>query len=361
MTVLLRVLAMAALGLAYRPTALFSQPRHNSNGVSPAKEDVPAAMAARFDGLAVRLSLNIGREAGSLMPADWARSGARLLLRDIDLEFASAPAAGNAPGPLPGVAGPRPELSSGARALRVRGRGGATLLDKRGVATVPLRGGAWELVRRPSALAGQLVLTLDAPDGAVRRDAEASDPRVDSGARLYLTAPVWDAAQLEELRAKLDGARAKASDAQRLKARALEEFRDEGANLLTKALAFRQACAAREAEDLACVSAYEAMAPAADGEGGEGTIEVAGDGTPARPTLQIGALGSVWVAKPGSSRDRVLLGTCSFEAVDAEQAAAEAADAEQGASAASVACQEAEALRAQAARLKAEAAALEEA
>ena len=99
MTVLLRVLAMAALGLAYRPTALFSQPRHNSNGVSPAKEDVPAAMAARFDGLAVRLSLNIGREAGSLMPADWARSGARLLLRDIDLEFASAPAAGNAPGP----------------------------------------------------------------------------------------------------------------------------------------------------------------------------------------------------------------------------------------------------------------------
>ena len=344
--------ALPAFGHAFTPATIKTTdvemfPNSPAKLQSQGAGAVGSRLADR--GLSARLSLNIGREAGTLMPKKWATSGARLLLRDIDVSFSKeSPRTRTL---LPGLNGPRPGYSSGSRALRIGGSGGATLMDTRGASHIPLHDGAWEIVMRPNALAGQLVLSLDAPEGAERRDADETDPRVPTAAQVYLTLPVWEDAHLKQLQEKLARARAKAGEAVKRKNDALETF-SSSPNLILKALSFRRACEARDDEDMASVSAYEAMIP-----GPDGTIIVESGDDDERPTaLQIGALGSVWLKR--EREQHVLLGTCSMSHAPEAMMATVVVDT---ATTAPVECDEARVLRAQAAALMAEAATLEDA
>ena len=85
---------------------------------------------------------------------------------------------------LPGVHGPHPELSTGAKALHVLQDG--SFVSMQGTQYVPLVHGCWELVWKHGALAGSLVCAFD-----LEHDATRNDCTLPKG-RIYLSFPVWE-------------------------------------------------------------------------------------------------------------------------------------------------------------------------
>ena len=200
-------------------------------------------------GTTIHFRVDIGREEGkpTPMPAEWGRDS-RLLIKDLNVELTDDE---STKGPsLPGQDGPHPDTSSGGRAVRVLephpyyiGHEGSTVVD--------FADGAYELVSRDDANAGQIVMGFTVPE-CVRNDA------VLPAGRIYLTLPTWTRDVLDEMRARKTVALDKASEATQQKERALQEMRDNH-NPLTKALKFREACVAMEKFDYSHVAKYAAV------------------------------------------------------------------------------------------------------
>ncbi|KAJ1447518.1 hypothetical protein M885DRAFT_591333 [Pelagophyceae sp. CCMP2097] len=133
-----------------------------------------AALAARWS-----LSLNVGREGGTWMPAEWAASGARLLLK-VAVEFDAAPYGGAA------------EPLLGRSAFSVRPIGVATFVGPKGTTEVPIGCGGWSLQppkrgERPALLR----FFLDFPAGAARNDVTIPAGRV------FFSSPAWQQPEIE--------------------------------------------------------------------------------------------------------------------------------------------------------------------
>lgn len=139
-------------------------------------------------GLTCRLSLNIGRESGTLMPSDWSASGARLLL-PVPVTFSNEPF--GTEGEQEKLLGPREKW----RRLTVNGD--ATFVGSRGLEHVAVNDGAWSVT--PSGHeSGELLVRfyLDFPDGAVRNDVKLPAGRV------FFASGAWSEAELFEAREK---------------------------------------------------------------------------------------------------------------------------------------------------------------
>ena len=116
-----------------------------------------------------RLTLNVGREPGTAMPAEWASSGARMLM-SLDVDVLESPA-------------DEPDLDDlvgrGARAIVPRAREGAeeeespscaaSFTGDNGEVLVPVRGGGWSF--NDGKVPAKVRFWLDF-DAAVRRDVE---------------------------------------------------------------------------------------------------------------------------------------------------------------------------------------------
>jgi hypothetical protein len=130
-----------------------------------------------LEGTAWRVGLNIGREANSVMPSDWAASGARLAFH-VDLQFAAA-AASDASESLIGA-------SNMQRAVHII-KDSARFVDRQGEQIVQTGNGAW--CATPTGRGGEVALRfwLEFPDGAVRNDVNLPAGRV------FFTTGCWDA------------------------------------------------------------------------------------------------------------------------------------------------------------------------
>ena len=165
--------------------------------------DDPAVLA--LTGTRLRLSLNIGREAGTWMPTEWAASGARLVL-PVDVSFTPDPAPTNrAPERL---LGERPFYYAGTRRLAVEGE--ASFVGAEGVVRVPVSDGAWRAVSVTGEGGGEYFLR-----GYLDFDSEVSrnDVTLPAG-RVFFTTGFWEAGSYEKasvestrLRAQLDAKR----------------------------------------------------------------------------------------------------------------------------------------------------------
>jgi hypothetical protein len=102
------------------------------------------------------LTVDVGREKGTSMPAEWAKSGARLPFT-IEVDVLPSPAAD------PDGEG----RVKGARALEPRAPSIA-ITGFSGAVTIPVRGGGWAVQKRERGQS--LSLYLDVPEGSTRGD-----------------------------------------------------------------------------------------------------------------------------------------------------------------------------------------------
>ena len=151
----------------------------------------PLGAAVRGDAAVWRLSLNVGRERGTWMPEDWAKSGARLLL-PVEAEFTAEQFL------------EEPEPLVGRTCFVVKPLGDATFVGAGGTVRVPVRRGAWSVTppeagKRPALLR----FWLDFPEECARNDV------VLPAGRVFFNAPVWQQPELE--RGETEAARARAA------------------------------------------------------------------------------------------------------------------------------------------------------
>jgi len=108
--------------------------------------------------------------------------GGRLNVNGLILELSSAMADYDHP-LMPGVDGPQPQLSGGARTLDVLQDG--WFIDMTGKRCVQTLNGCWEMVWREKALAGSLVCGFDVPVEYKRNQATLPS------CRMYMSFPLW--------------------------------------------------------------------------------------------------------------------------------------------------------------------------
>eukprot|EP00978_Attheya_sp_CCMP212_P010024 scaffold24007_cov49-Attheya_sp.AAC.3 len=138
---------------------------------------------------------------------------------------------------MPGVDGPHPELSSGARALNLLQFG--SFISMNGLEQVELENGCWEMVWRDGAPAGSLVCGFDLLHEAKRNDASLTPGKV------YMTFPIWTEEGLTEaqdIKKQKEAIFKKHLDEKDLQL----EMMQETSNVLMKALHYRNAAAAAE-------------------------------------------------------------------------------------------------------------------
>jgi len=154
-------------------------------------------------------------------------TGMTLELRNVDPSYAH-PA-------MPGVDGPHPELSTGAKALDVVRDG--SFVSLQGTKHVSLLNGCWELVWKDGAPAGSLVCGFDLDEDVTRNDATLPKGRI------YLSFPVWDQTSLTLAQLEKKERQDRASVFLADNSAEMEKFKDE-TNPLMKALHYRNAVAA---------------------------------------------------------------------------------------------------------------------
>mmetsp|Transcript_103836 Transcript_103836/g.180398 ORF Transcript_103836/g.180398 Transcript_103836/m.180398 type:complete len:414 (+) Transcript_103836:62-1303(+) len=140
-------------------------------------------------GLTCRLSLNVGRESGTFMPAEWSASGARLFL-PVSVTFSQEPVGNEVDRER--LLGPREKWH------RLVVNGDATFVSSRGLEHVAVNDGAWSVT--PSGHeSGELLVRfyLDFPNGAVRNDVKLPAGRV------FFSSGAWPQAELSAAREKV--------------------------------------------------------------------------------------------------------------------------------------------------------------
>jgi hypothetical protein len=234
------------------------------------------------------------------MPKEWADSS-RLVLSGLQASLSDAPAEMSA-AKLPGADGPHPKTSSGAQHVTLLGAS-PSFVSKTGKVDVPFERGAWEVIWRDGAPAGNLVLGFNLPDGATRNDAS-----IPAGG-VYLSFAVWESDAL--LKDQADAAtQQKLLDSARLaKDKALEDMNGTR-NLVTKALKFRAACVAMETIELSNLYLQQGHVPQPND-----VVALPGSSSSSSSSsskaLQMVTLGTVWCKGKGMANGRHLfLGTC---------------------------------------------------
>ena len=142
--------------------------------------------------------------------------------------------------PLPGVDGPRPNLSSGPHRIDVINNGSFINMD--GLQNVQLKHGVWELVWNDGGLAGLIICGFQ-----LDQDAHRNDAILEKG-NLYLTFPIWSTKALQEKQVEKQQAELKYKEYETERNLQLEKLK-ETPNLLKKAMYFRQAFKAVEDMD----------------------------------------------------------------------------------------------------------------
>lgn len=168
---------------------------------------------------------------GDVSPASrFAITGLELQLQENDADAYPHPK-------MPGVDGPHPELSSGARALNLLQFG--SFISMNGLEQVELENGCWEMVWRKGAPAGSLICGFDLLHEAKRNDASLTSGKV------YVTFPIWTEeglAEAQDLKKQKEELHQKHLDEKDLQL----EMMQETSNVLMKALHYRNAAAAAE-------------------------------------------------------------------------------------------------------------------
>jgi len=191
---------------------------------------------------------------------------------------------------LPGANGPNPQLSSGAKSLKLLKEG--KFIDHTGSRLAGMEHGVFEMIWRKNAKAGALICGFDVPEDITRND--ASIPK----GRVYVTFPVWTQETLTDLRERKMEAEEKAVEAMdRLKDASIKM--EQESNPLMKAMHFRSACKAHEDIEYSGHRMYERM-------------PIERDMIKLKDGLHLCSLGTVWTKKDGFFGDEhVLLGSAT--------------------------------------------------
>jgi hypothetical protein len=136
---------------------------------------------------------------------------------------------------LPGINGPHPNLSTGARKLSMIREG--EFIDGMGINLVKTLKGCWEMVWRKDAHAGSLLCGFEIPEDYTRNDATLPKGRI------YLSFPVWTKEGLAFGRKKKEEIMGLAKRKIQEKNEALAKYMEEK-NPLMKAVHYRNAFAA---------------------------------------------------------------------------------------------------------------------
>jgi len=160
----------------------------------------------------------------------------RLNVNGLVLELSSAVADYKHP-MMPGVDGPQPQLSGGARTLTVLEEG--WFIDMSGKKSVKTLNGCWEMIWREKAPAGSLVCGFDIPEKYKRNQAFLPE------CRLYMSFPVWTKYGLQQAQKDKEKILSKARGF--LAEKELEFEKMQAAqNPIVKALHYRNAASAQD-------------------------------------------------------------------------------------------------------------------
>lgn len=185
-----------------------------------------ASLAKAPSGTVLDLIMNVGNNENS-----------RMSLQGLHLELCEDEAIDNERVKLPGVDGPHPNVSSGAKKLVVKDQ--AFFVGMAGRQNVPLHHGCWEMVWRENAPAGVILCGFDLEE-AIRRN----DASLEKG-RIFLSLPVWTKEGLEAQQKRRREVEARVKLHEDAKKEAYEKM-DGTSNPIMKALHFRNAAEATE-------------------------------------------------------------------------------------------------------------------
>uniref|UniRef100_A0A7S1BRI6 Uncharacterized protein n=1 Tax=Corethron hystrix TaxID=216773 RepID=A0A7S1BRI6_9STRA len=164
--------------------------------------------------------------------------GPHLYLNGLELKFcnddiALSPPEGNQNYPkLPGINGPRPNLSTGGKHLEVISS--PSFIDHQGIQNVDFKNGCWEMLWREDAPAGTVVCGFDIPNKATRNGATLP------AGTLYVSFVLWnkDDLMIEQARKKI--VETEARKCLKDKDDILQKYNKES-NIIKKALLYRSA------------------------------------------------------------------------------------------------------------------------
>lgn len=176
----------------------------------------------------VAVSLDIGQDDAPHAP--------RLAIKDMVFDLLNA-SPSNEHVKMPGASGPHPHLSSGVRRLNMIEDG--SFISQVGQQFVKTLNGAWELVWREGAPAGNLICGMELPEEVKRNGA------VLPKGKIYITFPVWTRETLEQMQLQKYKVMELANEALAEKDAELAKMQETG-NILQKALHYRNAFAAAE-------------------------------------------------------------------------------------------------------------------
>jgi hypothetical protein len=172
------------------------------------------------------VTLNIGKEGDS----------SRLPIKGMIFDLHKEPAQYEHV-PMPGIDGPHPELSSGARRLDLIKEGHYSGMS--GLQEVRTLKGCWEMVWKKDASAGTLLCGFEVPDAYKRNDATL--PR----GRIYISFPIWTKNGLVDGRSEKERVIAQAKEHLNTRNEELEKMQATN-NPIMKALHYRNAFEALE-------------------------------------------------------------------------------------------------------------------
>lgn len=211
-----------AVTSGYDFSSIFRPPKLS---VNPAlKTFAESATGVRFD---IRLDVTGSKNNRANDRSQMSIGGMTLELRNVDPSYVH-PA-------MPGINGPHPQLSTGAKALDIVREG--SFVSLQGTKHVSLLNGCWELVWKDGAAAGSLVCGFDLDEDVTRNDATLPKGRI------YLSFPVWDKTSLILAQLEKKEQQARASVLLADKNAEIEKFKVE-TNPLVKALHYRNAVVA---------------------------------------------------------------------------------------------------------------------
>lgn len=208
------LVSATAFGPRIAPVARGPLTRRRSTESADAADAAPAdAKTARA---VWRVALNVGREKGSWMPDEWAKSGARLAL-GVECAFTDDQFFGS------------PEPLVGRTSFSVRPVGEApTFVGVGGTTAVRVESGGWAVMPpEPGKRPATLRFWLEFPEAATRNDVELPAGRV------FGTAPVWQEAELSYAAAELEAAEADLAAAVAALASHAEDFGETPLNPFT--------------------------------------------------------------------------------------------------------------------------------
>lgn len=189
-----------------------------------------------LNGFKCRLMLNIGRESGTWMPAEWGASGARLSL-PLEVMFSDEPVFCEEPNFLQNR---DVKLTRGGVNTSRLYCGGGTFVGPQGEVVVKSTGGAWSA--QPMGQCGEHLLRfyLDIPEEARRNDVTLP------AGRLFFSSACWDSDERAAAQAEADALKSEIEDIIKTKDAATDYAQAKGeagsnVGFLERANAFRKA------------------------------------------------------------------------------------------------------------------------